>query len=43
MEDVLEEVIGDIYDEDDDDDGVVRKILNTSTKLKAVNKQTGSF
>jgi putative hemolysin len=36
MEDVLEEVIGDIYDEDDD--GVVKKVLNTSIQLKVMRK-----
>ncbi|MEO5968449.1 MAG: hemolysin family protein [Bdellovibrionia bacterium] len=36
MEDVLEEIIGDIYDEDDD--GVVRRVLNASTQLKLMRK-----
>jgi putative hemolysin len=36
MEDVLEEIIGDIYDEDDD--GVVRRVFNTSTQLKLIRK-----
>jgi putative hemolysin len=34
LEDILEEVIGEVYDEDDD--GVVRKILSSSPRLRTV-------
>ncbi|MGE3758143.1 MAG: hemolysin family protein [Pseudobdellovibrionaceae bacterium] len=34
LEDIIEEVIGDVYDEDDD--GVVRKILSSSPRLRSV-------
>jgi len=39
MEDILEEVIGDVFDEDDD--GAVRRILSASARFRPVTRKTG--